>query len=213
MKTTTQILLTMFFCWLISTGLASAQKMVALDIGSYDGYGTVKQKSGEILNDTLYFSFAADGKLRLAKKNPNDPLEMPRKYTPSDVEYFTIADTTFVPVKTPSTLAGAGEFMIQLTPEGYKIQLFKKYEQSEDKTRILHKFYAMFPNQKNARDIVNDLSLIPFSKKVPKLITDCPDLTEKIGKKEDLYKIPMISNEKTCYSVYRQVADNYQTCN
>jgi len=187
------------------------QKMVALKIGSYKGYGTLKLKSGELINDTLHYGFADPYRVFLSKKKANDPLELPKKFSPGDVEYFTIGDTTFVSVKTGQAITGT--FMIRITPADYKIQVLKTYEQSEDKTRIITKYYALFPGQKNAKDIMNDLSLMPFAGKVSKLIADCPDLSAKVKNKEAPYKIPTLSNEKNFFEVIMKVADAYQTCN
>ena len=194
----------------VSAGISMAQTMVTLDIGSYYGFGTVKLNSGEVINDTLSFSFAGKGKVYLGSKYEDNPLELPKKYLPTDVEYFTIEDTTFVPVKTPQSLTG--EFMIRMTPEDYKIQLYKKYEQDPQTYKILFKYFAMFPGQTKAKDIMSDLTLMPFAKKVPKNIADCPDLAGKIEKKEDPYKMPLLSNEKTFFTMYLKIAEAYQDC-
>ena len=192
-----------------TAGYLSAQKMVALDIGSYEGYGTLKLNSGEEINDTLFFGFAGKGKVGVVKNDLDNPLHKSDKYSPNEVAYFTIGDTTFAPVKTGQALTG--EFMIRLTPQDYKIQLYKKYEQNEQK-KVVAKYFVLFPEAKKAKDIVNDITLMPFAKKVSKQVQDCPDLAGKIGNKEEPYKMPMLSNEKTFIAMYMKIADAYQEC-
>ncbi len=207
MKHNTQFFVLFVAILILISGNSLAQKTIALDIGTYDGYGMIQLKEGEVIKDTLYFSFAGKGLVKIAQKREH---EIPKKYSPREVEYFTIGDTTFVPVKTAQAITG--EFMIRLTPENYKIQLYKKYEQDEATSKILYKYFALFPDQKNAKDIVGDITLMPFAKKVPKYIADCSDLAEKISKKEEPYKIPFVSNEQTCITVYMKVAEAYQEC-
>jgi len=56
---------------------------------------------------------------------------------------------------------------------------------------------------------INDISLLPFHKKVSVLLKDCPELSKKISKKEKGYKKTLIT---TRYKLWKKFATEYENC-
>jgi len=70
--------------------------------------------------------------------------------------------------------------------------------------------YQLFVSIKDKLDItlMNNLSITPFHKKVPPLLDKCPELSQKVAKKEKGYKKNMFN----AYFVWSRIAEEYEKC-
>jgi hypothetical protein len=173
--------------------------------GEYKGKGKVVPNTGDVIEGTVEYYYQGY-KLNVWV---GDKI-WAKRLGPNDIKYFTIETDTFVPVKTPDS--PTKEFMLKLTPEWYKIQLFQSYEYNDETKKLEETWYVLLPGEKNSHNVMTDMALKPLNKKVAEHIKDCTSLSDSVLNKIDPYKVSMISNAKTYADIYLKIANAYQQC-
>lgn len=99
-----------------------------------------------------------------------------------------------------------------------KIQIYKKFVAKKGVAgatisggNVLGQ-YVYYVSIENVLELtsMNDLSFSPFHKKVSKLLSACPELSEKVASKEKGYKKTMV---KPAHVIWKTLAKEYETCN
>lgn len=175
----------------------------------YKDHGQVNLLDGKELKGIVRYSPMWPSYLEIQEVDSPDF----RKVKFKEIKTFIIGDQKWLK-KDVKGVVGFNDdyFLQQLSPDTQKIKLFK-YEQQNPNTYEMEEetYYVLLPNQENVISI-GDMKLLPFNKKFPKYIEDCPTLAKKIEKKENGYAIKMISSDISKLKVYMKVSEEYQNC-
>lgn len=175
------------------------------------GKGKIIMLDGTTLEGEVQFSHTNQTRLTLWAN------EEAQKIKTKEVKEFEIEGSRYVRISSGALSMGSDEVFAKcLTPENFKISIYEHISQGIVGSGGLFKtdraYFVKFPSEEKARDF-GDVTLIPFNKKVSKLVEDCPALSKKILDKEKNYKLGVITTPEIQLDVYMRIANEYQQCN
>lgn len=192
------------------TMIVSAQETEQKKYIEYKGDGDVLLKDGTTLNGVVLFAPQFPGRIKIQVTGEDKE----RKINYNEMTRFTIGDKIFHIIQT-SGLGNPNTIAQLLTPEEYEIKVYKYEQQSLLGTNYLYNtttdYYVSVPGEEKAYSLT-DMKLMPFNKKMAKYTASCKELSTKILKKNDGYKIPLISTMDQKIEIIKKIAKEYEEC-
>jgi hypothetical protein len=200
--------LTIIFSLFTSITLAQTQEPEI----EYHGPGKVVLEDGSEKNGEVYHSRV--NQRRVVFKGTGDE----EVFKVKDVKEFFINDLHFVKLQTPAVGVNDPDFAILKTRPDAKIKLYEVCwqhnvgEGSENPHFPTYRdYYAQFPSQEKIKAI-DDVTFMPFAKKVSKMVESCPALSKKIADKEDGYSLGLVASEDMRLAVFTRIAEEFEQC-
>ena len=138
------------------------------------------------------------------------------------IHHFILAGKTFYAVTFKESSLAIGKeksFMEMVNADiNDKFKLFYLRQQNINKEKqfqntpfiVDHAYFVQFQDWEKAHDS-QDLTFIPFAKKMSEYVKDCPELSKKISDKEDGYKVSMFGGNANNEVVIR-IMQEFNTC-
>ncbi|NPA44788.1 MAG: hypothetical protein GXO49_04570 [Chlorobi bacterium] len=190
----------------VKNGVTNESKIV------YNGQVRAILENGETVEGQTSYSKISDDKLKVQVEGEKKV----RKYKIKDVKEFTINDTLeFIKVKSTTSV----KFVRPLVDRNNKLKVYALTYQSPissgvDGNKLLfptyREYWVLLPGKKKAVS-VKDITL--SVKKVANSISDCEDLSKKVLKKENGYKLSKLYSAEKLVEVYKKISEEYEGCN
>ena len=179
------------------------------DFITYKGAGKIILNTGDTIKGNLSYSLTFPRKVRLVLDGKDE------NYNYDQVKEFFLDNRHYITIKT-RVIGNPNTFALLMGTETDRIRLFK-YEQQPMMdgpggiVPITTEYYVSLPGEEFAMGLM-DMKLIPFNKKMAKVVEGCPALAKKIADKEDGYKMGLISNDLIRLPVYQRIAAEFEQC-
>jgi hypothetical protein len=134
------------------------------------------------------------------------------------IKYYTIGGNSYYPKKIDLNFLGTNHllFVKRVTEISSKIQMFElKQKFKSNNTGEEKSFYFIsFPALPKYETIeINSNKLVPnFELKMKEFVTDCPDLKNKINKKQKGYSYSLLSFDSKKIAVLKKIIVEYNAC-
>ncbi len=179
---------------------------------SYVGQGKIILESGETKTGKVFFYPNSPTKVRIVEEGmeDNDKLKV------QDVVSFSIEDKQWAKVVNKGAVGASPlYFMEKLTPSDRFLQVYKYEQQNSFGTDqgflVVRQYYAGIESWEEVFS-VGSLKFNPFHKKGSRIFEGCPELANKIAKKEDNYKLPLVSTDIMKANVFMAISEEYHNC-
>ncbi|MDE3254501.1 MAG: hypothetical protein KGN97_00845 [Bacteroidota bacterium] len=180
--------------------------------------GTVFFADNTQQNGVIHFSLDEPTKILF---HPADKMK-PELVKSKLIHHFILAGKTFYAVtfKESSLAIGKEKSFMEMvnTDINDKFKLFYLRQQNINKEKqfqntpfiVDHAYFVQFQDWEKAHDS-QDLTFIPFAKKMSEYVKDCTELSKKISDKEDGYKVSMFGGNANNEVVIR-IMQEYNAC-
>jgi hypothetical protein len=180
----------------------------------YSGQGKIILETGVELEGKITHSRVTQRRVHIRKAD--NTLET---YKSKEVKNFSIGDIFFEKIITPGLGIKDFDFAVVLSNPSSKVRVYEVCWQDDigmgTSGEILWpthwEYYVLFPSQPKLRRF-SDIDLIPFAKKVSKLVEECADVSAKIKAKEKGYSISLISTDDDKLNVFKNISNEYINC-
>ena len=174
-----------------------------IDISNYFGQGQITLKDGTVLQDSMQYYLTSPDKIYMIEKETDERTE----FRAADIKDFTLNHRQYFPISTRTGKI----FAMLLTEVKGKFKVYVCEIQSAISGAALQKEYFVLAQGDNVAYKLTGPKYTP-SKKLADLVSDCPELSQKIKNKEDNYTYPKKATDADRIEVLLKVAKDYQKC-
>lgn len=139
------------------------------------------------------------------------------KYKVGEVKSFVVDGRNFIRIKAKDAIGtNPYTFAEMLTPPDQKMALLLYQQQpavgADGQHPITKTYYVQIPNDEQVYP-AGDIKFMPLHKKMSKIVSDCPELAEKIAKKEKGYNYGVVSSDEMRADILTTIIEEYNACN
>lgn len=181
----------------------------AVELYELQGTGEIELVDGTIITGEINYNAFNNSRVRIKTVEAEDFT----KYKVDEVKRFVVSGIEYINKETTGSIGiEGGEFLTLISNNECEIKIYQLHVQSHGPYLAKYvdeiSYYLELPGLDKLVGMT-DLKLMPFHKKMPTYISDCPELCEKITKKEKGYKIGLLTTPNQKIDIITRIAEEY----